>query len=155
VLDAAGVAHAVHRYRATETQTSYGEAVAAALGVDPSRVFKTLVALVDGRPVVAIVPVAGQLSLRELAIAAGGKKATMAEPAEAERLTGYVVGGISPLGQRRRLPVYLDLTASEFETIYVSAGERGLQVEVGPEQLVRLLGASSANLSGSRRSGRR
>jgi Cys-tRNA(Pro)/Cys-tRNA(Cys) deacylase len=123
---------------------SYGEAVAAAIGFPAERVFKTLVALVDGEPVVAIVPVSGTLATKALAAARGGKKASMADPADAERLTGYVTGGISPFGRRSRLPVVLDESAMGFETICVSGGKRGLQVEVAPADLVSHLGAAVA-----------
>ena len=117
----AGVAYSVHDYAHDPAATSYGEEAAAALGVPPARVFKTLLAAVDGRLTVAVVPVAGSLDLKALACAVGGKRATMAEPAEAERATGYVLGGISPLGQKRRLPTVVDTSALGFETVFVSA----------------------------------
>ncbi len=147
-LDEARVAHTLHEYEVAETDQSYGEAVADALGVDPRRLFKTLVATVDGRPVVGIVPVSGSLSLKKLARAAGGKHAEMADAGDAERLTGYVVGGISPFGQRRTLPTYVDSSVSNHDTIWVSGGKRGLQVEVAPEELVDLTSAAVADLSG-------
>jgi Cys-tRNA(Pro)/Cys-tRNA(Cys) deacylase len=112
----------VHEYEQDPQADSYGLAASAALGVPPERVFKTLVAEVDDKLTVAVVPVAGSLDLKALAEAAGGKKARMADPAAAERATGYVVGGISPLGQRKRLPVVVDATAEGFATIYCSAG---------------------------------
>lgn len=147
-LDRAAVGYRVHPYRIEgdggTTASTYGEMVAARLGVDPDRVFKTLVAVVDGSPVVAIVPVAGQLDLKALAHATGGKRAGMAEPGDAERLTGYVVGGISPFGQRRRLPVVLDSTAQQHQTVFVSGGRRGLQIELSPGALVEVLSASVA-----------
>ena len=117
---------------------SFGEEAAAALGVDVARVFKTLVADVDGRLWVAVVPVPAQLDLKRLAAAAGGKRAVLADPAAAERATGYVVGGISPLGQRKALPTVVDASALDFATVMVSAGRRGLQVELPPAELVRL-----------------
>lgn len=121
---------------------SYGLEAAAALGVAPQAVFKTLVAAVDGGTlVVAIVPVNARLNLKALASAAGGKRADMAKPADAERATGYVVGGISPLGQRRRLPTVLDRSALDHPTIYVSAGRRGLELALAPGDLARLTGA--------------
>jgi Cys-tRNA(Pro)/Cys-tRNA(Cys) deacylase len=148
VLEDSGVPHRAHTYQPAETEPSYGEAVAQALGVDPLRVFKTLIAAVDGAPVVGIVPVSGQLSLKGLAAAAGAKKAEMVSAADAERLTGYVIGRISPFGQKRRLPTYIDGSAEGFETIYVSAGMRGLQVELGPDDLIRVLAATSAPIAG-------
>jgi Cys-tRNA(Pro)/Cys-tRNA(Cys) deacylase len=147
-LRQAGVVFSLHEYEATAGDVSYGEAVAVALGVDPARVFKTLVATVDGAPVVGIVPVAKHLAMKKLARAVGGKHAALAPTADAQRLTGYVVGGISPFGQRRRLPMYLDATAAGFDTIYVSAGRRGLQVEVAPGDLLTLAGAALADIAG-------
>jgi Cys-tRNA(Pro)/Cys-tRNA(Cys) deacylase len=145
-LEAAGVSCAVHTYELTESAGTYGEAVAAVLGVDPDRLFKTLVTEVDGNPTVAIVPVSSRLSTRSLARAAGGKKADMIDPDVAERLTGYVTGGISPFGQKRRLPTFVDETIELWDTVYVSAGKRGLQVEVAPADLIRLLDATVAEL---------
>ncbi len=152
-LEAAGIAFAVREYERPGAhggrgdRPSYGLEAAAALGVDPRRVFKTLIADVDGRLVAAVVPVAGELDTRALAAWIGGRTARLADPAEAERATGYVVGGISPLGQRRRLPVVVDETALEHETVLVSAGRRGLQVELAPSELVRAAGASVAAIS--------
>jgi Cys-tRNA(Pro)/Cys-tRNA(Cys) deacylase len=145
-LDQAGVGYQTHPYTidGAGTAPSYGESVAATLGVEPRRVFKTLVAMVDGAPVVAIVPVDRQLHLKALAHAVGGKRADMAVPGDAERLTGYVVGGISPFGQRRKLPVVLDSTARDYQSVYVSGGRRGLQIEVSPAVLTTLLTASLA-----------
>jgi Cys-tRNA(Pro)/Cys-tRNA(Cys) deacylase len=116
--------------------------------VEPGRVFKTLVAEVDGDAVVGIVPVTGALSLKALARARGGKRAAMAAPADAERLTGYVTGGISPFGQRRRLPVVADESVHGWDTVFVSGGLRGLQLEVAPDDLVRVTGAASAPIAG-------
>lgn len=141
------IEHTVHTYQLESDGDSYGEAVAAELGVDPRRLFKTLVAVVDGDPVVAIVPVSGRLSLKSLARAAHGKRASMADPADAERWTGYVTGGISPFGQKRRLPVYVDTSISDFETVFASGGQRGTQIEVDPADLVTLLDAVPAPLS--------
>jgi Cys-tRNA(Pro)/Cys-tRNA(Cys) deacylase len=115
--------------------------------VDPARLFKTLVAMVDGRPVVAIVPVGGTLDLKALAAAFGGRRADLADPAEAERATGYVIGGISPLGLRRRLPAVLETSATAHATILVSAGRRGLQVELAPGDLLRATGAVVAAIA--------
>ena len=114
------------------------------LGVDPARVFKTLLADVDGRLTVAVVPVAGRLDLKALARALGGRKAAMADPAAAERATGYVVGGISPLGQKRAHPTVVDSSALDHETVLVSGGRRGLDVELAPTDLVRLTDATTA-----------
>jgi Cys-tRNA(Pro)/Cys-tRNA(Cys) deacylase len=126
---------------------SYGLEAAAALGVDPATVYKTLLAAVDGRLTVAVVPVADRLDLKALAAAAGGKRAEMAEPAAAERATGYVVGGISPLGQRRRLPTVVDASAAGHDRVLVSAGRRGLDVELSPADLVRVTGAVVAPIA--------
>jgi Cys-tRNA(Pro)/Cys-tRNA(Cys) deacylase len=140
-LTAAGTPFTLHEYAHDPASPSYGEEAAEALGVSPDRVFKTLVADVDGALTVAVVPVAGQLDLKALAAAVGGKRATMADPAAAERTTGYVRGGISPLGQRKKLPTVLDASASRHETICVSAGRRGLEVELAPAHLAELTGA--------------
>ncbi|MEU2163536.1 Cys-tRNA(Pro) deacylase [Streptomyces chengbuensis] len=137
-LTAAGTTFTVHAYEHDPASPSYGEEAARALGVAPERVFKTLVADVDGELTVAVVPVAGQLDLKALATAVGGKRASMADPAAAERTTGYVRGGISPLGQRKRLRTVLDSSASAYPTICVSAGRRGLEVELSPTDLASL-----------------
>ncbi|MER5444343.1 Cys-tRNA(Pro) deacylase [Streptomyces sp. NPDC002766] len=140
-LTAAGVAFTIHAYDHDPAHPSYGEEAAQAMGVSPDRVFKTLVADVDGTLTVAVVPVAGSLDLKALASAVGGKRAAMADPALAERTTGYVRGGISPLGQRKKLPTVLDSSASAHGTICVSAGRRGLEVELSPEDLTKLTDA--------------
>jgi Cys-tRNA(Pro)/Cys-tRNA(Cys) deacylase len=147
LLERAGVPHVVHPYEVDAHAGSYGEAVAEALGVEPERMLKTLLATVDGRLVCGVVPVAGSLDLKALAGAVGGKRGVMAEPAVAERSTGYVVGGISPLGQRTRLPTVVDETAELWDTVVVSAGRRGLSVELAPADLVRLTGAVVADVS--------
>lgn len=146
-LTAADTPFTVHSYEHDPSSPSYGEEAAQALGVSPDRVFKTLVADVDGALTVAVVPVAGQLDLKALASAVGGKRAAMADPAAAERTTGYVRGGISPLGQRKRLPTVLDASASAHETICVSAGRRGLEVELAPADLAALTGAVLAPIA--------
>ncbi|XVQ13836.1 Cys-tRNA(Pro) deacylase [Spirillospora sp. CA-255316] len=143
----AGIDFTLHPYETPADAESYGEAAADALGVPRERLFKTLLAEVDGALTVAVVPVSGSLDLKALAAAAGGKKARMAEARDAERATGYVVGGISPLGQRRRLPTVVDSSASAFPTVYVSAGRRGLQIELAPADLVRLTGAALAAIA--------
>jgi Cys-tRNA(Pro)/Cys-tRNA(Cys) deacylase len=138
----AGVAFVLHEYDHDTGggPEGYGLEAAAKLGQDPARVFKTLIADADG-PVVACVPVTGQLDLKALASAVGAKRAAMADAKDAERLTGYVTGAISPLGQRRRLRTVLDASAEAFETIYVSAGRRGLEIELAPADLAALTGA--------------
>jgi Cys-tRNA(Pro)/Cys-tRNA(Cys) deacylase len=144
-LERARVAHTLRSYDPEHSSdVGHGEAAVAALGADPRQVFKTLVARVDGALTVAVVPVSGTLDLKALAAAVGGRKAAMAEPADAERTTGYVVGGISPLGQRKALPTVVDDSALEFATVMVSAGRRGLQVELAPADLVRLTRARTA-----------
>ncbi|MFB7374557.1 Cys-tRNA(Pro) deacylase [Streptomyces sp. NPDC056222] len=140
-LTASGTPFTLHSYDHDPASASYGEEAAEALGVSPDRVFKTLVADVDGELTVAVVPVAGQLDLKALASAVGGKRATMADPAAAERTTGYVRGGISPLGQRKRLRTVLDTSATTHETICISAGRRGLEVELTPTSLATLTSA--------------
>lgn len=146
-LDRAGVAHTLHPYEHEPRAESYGLEAAQALGVDPARVFKTLVASLDGRLVVGVVPVAGRLDLRALARALGGSRAVMAEVAAAERATGYVAGGISPVGQKRPHPTVVDVSALDHATVLVSAGRRGLDVELTPADLVRVTGASVAPVS--------
>ena len=136
-----------HDPRARERGLSFGMEAAQALGLDPAQVFKTLLADVDGGLTVAVVPVDRSLDLKALAGAVHGKRAMMAEPAAAERATGYVVGGISPFGQRRRLPTVLDVSALEWDSVLVSAGRRGLDVELAPGDLVRLTGAVTAPIS--------
>ncbi|MFH8486271.1 Cys-tRNA(Pro) deacylase [Streptomyces longisporoflavus] len=140
-LTAAGAAYTVHAYEHDPAHPSYGEEAAQAMGVSPDRVFKTLVAEVDGELTVAVVPVAGTLNLKALATAVSGKRAVMADPAAAERTTGYVRGGISPLGQRKKLRTVLDDSAPSHATICVSAGRRGLEVELAPGDLARLTDA--------------
>ena len=141
-LERAGVSFSLHEYAHDPSVTDFGAEAAAVLGVDPARVFKTLLASVSGVGLaVAIVPVAGQLDLKALAAALGGKRAAMADPALAERKTGYVVGGISPLGQRTRLPVVLDSAALAWPTVYVSGGRRGLDVSLAPADLAAVTGA--------------
>ncbi|WP_149822674.1 Cys-tRNA(Pro) deacylase [Streptomyces tailanensis] len=146
-LTAAGVEFTVHAYEHDPSHPSYGEEAAEAMGVSPERVFKTLVADVDGALVVAVVPVAGSLDLKSLATAVGGKRAAMADPTLAERTTGYVRGGISPLGQRKKLRTVLDASADTHETICVSAGRRGLEVELAPADLTKLTEAVSAPIA--------
>ncbi|HVV24115.1 MAG TPA: Cys-tRNA(Pro) deacylase [Pseudonocardiaceae bacterium] len=141
------VPHTVHSYDHDPRHASYGLEASEALGLEPSRVFKTLVAEVDGALTVGVVPVVAQLDLKALAAAVGGKKAKMAEVGAAERATGYVAGGISPLGQRKRLPVVVDVTAEGFETVFCSGGRRGLEIELAPTDLIRLTGAVVAPIA--------
>jgi Cys-tRNA(Pro)/Cys-tRNA(Cys) deacylase len=136
-LTAAGIPFAARSYVHDPAETSFGLEAARALGVDPARVFKTLVTDADGRLVVAIVPVTGQLDLKALAAAVGAKRAALADPAVAQRKTGYVVGGISPIGQKTRLATVLDASADDFDTVYVSGGRRGLDIELSPADLLR------------------
>ena len=145
-LSRAGVSFTMHRYQHDPAAPSHGLEAAEAIGVQADQVFKTLLADVDGRLVVAVVPVVGSLDLKALATATGGKRAAMAASAAAERATGYVVGGISPLGQRRRLPTVVDASAIEFGIVYVSAGRRGLDIGLAPADLIRLTGATTARI---------
>jgi Cys-tRNA(Pro)/Cys-tRNA(Cys) deacylase len=154
-LTRAGVAFVVRGYDhdpSVAADLSYGEEAAAALGVDPARVFKTLLGVVEGAGgagglAVAVVPVTGRLDLKAFAQALGGKRAQMAAPGDAERATGYVVGGISPVGQRRRLPTVLDSSALAHPTVLVSGGRRGLDLELAPADLVAVTGARVADVS--------
>jgi Cys-tRNA(Pro)/Cys-tRNA(Cys) deacylase len=145
-LAAAGVTYTLHPYEHAPDAPSYGAEAADALDLSQDEVVKTLVVRVDGRLVSAAVPVSGTLDLKALAAAAGGKKAAMAEPSDAQRATGYVVGGISLLGQRSRMPLFLDDSVLALDAVYLSAGRRGLQVRVAPADLVRVSGARTAPL---------
>jgi len=145
-LTAAGVEFALHPYEHDPRAESYGMEAAAALGVEPGRVFKTLMADLDGALVVGIVPVSGQLDLKALARALGGSKATMAEVRLAERATGYVAGGISPIGQKRAHRTVLDDSALAYPTIFVSGGKRGLDLELSPDAIVAVTGAVTATI---------
>lgn len=145
-LQKAGIAFTVHPYAHDPGAASYGTEAAEALGVAPESVFKTLLAEVDGTLVVGVVPVTGQLDLKALAAAVGAKRAVMAEPAAAERSTGYVVGGISPIGQRTPLRTVVDDSAGAHEVVYVSGGRRGLDVGLAPGDLVRVTAATTARI---------
>jgi Cys-tRNA(Pro)/Cys-tRNA(Cys) deacylase len=145
-LTQAKVDFTVHVYDHDPAAPSFGTEAADAMGVAPQRVFKTLLADVDGKLTVAVVPVSGQLDLKALAAAVGGKRAAMADPAAAERTTGYVLGGISPLGQRKKLPTVIDQSALAYETVFCSGGRRGLEIELAPADLVRLTSAHTAVL---------
>jgi Cys-tRNA(Pro)/Cys-tRNA(Cys) deacylase len=147
-LETARVSYSLHTYDVDPSEDDYGVAVAHALGVDPARVYKTLVAKVDGSEMVCgVVPVERRLDPKALAREVGGRQAVLAERAEAERRTGYVRGGISPLGQRQPLPVVLDESALLQTSIFVSAGKRGLQVELAPADLVQLVRAQVASIA--------
>ncbi len=139
-LTAAGIPFTPHAYEHDAANTNFGLEAAAALQLDPEQVFKTLLADVDGVLTVAIVPVTGKLDLKALASAVGGKKAEMADPKVAERKTGYVVGGISPIGQKTRHTTVLDETAELFDTIFVSGGKRGFDIELAPANLLAITG---------------
>ncbi|MBG0563291.1 Cys-tRNA(Pro) deacylase [Actinoplanes aureus] len=149
LLTAERVPHILHPYDVSPDAPNYGALVAEALEVEPERLFKTLIADVDGRLVVGVVPVTGDLDLKALAAAAGGKRAVLADRVAAERSSGYVRGGISPLGQRKRLPTVIDDSAPDLDVMYVSAGRRGLQVSLAPDDLIRLTGAVVAPIRGS------
>ena len=143
-LTAAGVPFVLHPYTHDPSAASYGSEAAEALGIDPSRVFKTLMVEVEGRLAVGIVPVSGTLDLKAFAATLGAKKAAMADPAAAQRRTGYVLGGISPLGQRLPSPTVLDSSAVGLQTLLVSGGKRGLDIELAPADLIRLTQAVTA-----------
>ncbi|QSB22387.1 Cys-tRNA(Pro) deacylase [Curtobacterium sp. 24E2] len=146
-LDRAGVSYTPHVYDHHESATNFGEEAAAALGLREEQVFKTLVVSVDGALAVAIVPVANRLDLKAIAAAVGGKKATLADPALAEKRTGYVVGGISPVGQKSRIQTVLDESALGYDSIFVSGGRRGFDIEVAPADLARVTDAISAAIA--------
>ncbi|HET6624844.1 MAG TPA: Cys-tRNA(Pro) deacylase [Nocardioidaceae bacterium] len=146
-LTRAGIAFTVHTYDHDPTTVGFGLEAAAALGLEPDRVLKTLFVSVDGRLAVGIVPVSGQLDLKAVAAAVGAKKARMADPAEAERASGYVVGGISPVGQKRTHPTVLDESALAFETVYVSGGRRGMDLGIAPADLVHVTNATTARIA--------
>ncbi|HXC85924.1 MAG TPA: Cys-tRNA(Pro) deacylase [Trebonia sp.] len=147
VLERAKIPFTRHEYAHDPRRESYGLEACEALGVPPEQVFKTLVAAVDGSLAVGVVPVHRQLDLKALAAAAGGKKAVMADVAAAERATGFVAGGISPVGQRRRLPVVVDESALALGTMFCSGGRRGLEIEIAPTDLIRAAGATVAAIA--------
>jgi len=152
-LDAAGVSYGVHEYERGEELRGFGVEAAEQLGLDPDQVFKTLLVRVEGGsapndPVVVIAPVSCSVSMKATAGAVGGKRATMCDPNDAERITGYVVGGISPLGQRKRLVTVVDESAELYDEIYVSGGRRGLDISVAPAALIELLDAGVADITG-------
>lgn len=147
-LEAAGVEYEVVEYQHSEHQDhGYALDTAKVLGLDPATIFKTLMALVDGKPACAVVPATGMLNLKSLAKAAGGKRAEMMDPAEAEKLTGYVTGGISPLGQRKKAPTFIDSSAQAHDKMLVSGGKRTLSVSIAPSSLADLTSATFADIS--------
>jgi Cys-tRNA(Pro)/Cys-tRNA(Cys) deacylase len=147
LLTKSGVTFTLHPYEHDPRAQAYGDEAAAALGIEPARIFKTLIAAVDGSPACGVVPVAARLDLKAFAAVVGGKRAELADPAVAARITGYVVGGISPIGQKTRLRVVVDETAQLFDTVFVSAGKRGLQVELAPADLAAVAGAVFAAIA--------
>ena len=145
----AKINHRIHEYQHDPSSDSYGTEAVEKLGLAPEQVFKTLVVSLDGKALaVGVVPVAGKLNLKQIAKAAGAKKAVMADPVEVERATGYVLGGVSPLGQKKRLATFIDASAQQFATIHVSAGRRGLEIELAPEDLSQLTSARFASIAG-------
>lgn len=147
VLNLAGVEYSLHSFDHDPSTRRYGSEAADKLGVSSDQVFKTLMIQVDGAPVTALVPVSGQLDLKGLASARGAKKAQLAGVAETERRTGYPVGGVSPFGQRHAAPVVIDRTALEHSSVFVSAGRRGLEIEIRPEDLVMLTNAQVGKIA--------
>lgn len=146
-LEAADIVYTMHEYERGESLHDFGAEAAEKLGLDPDQVFKTLLVTADGTQAVAIVPVSGKLALKAVGKAIGAKRVEMCDPAVAERVTGYVRGGISPFGQKKRLPTVIDEMALAFDRIYVSGGKRGLDIGVAPGDLVALLDATVADIA--------
>jgi len=142
-----GIRHTVHHYDHDPRHPSYGQEASEALGVPAERVFKTLVADVDGQLTVGVVPVSGSLDLKALAAAVGGKRAAMCDPVRAQRSSGYVTGGIAPIALRKRMPVVVDETALGHATVFCSAGQRGLEIELAPADLIRAAAARTAPIA--------
>ncbi len=147
-LESAGIAYTIHEYEHGEDLRDFGREAAVALGLDHDQVFKTLVVVADDELVVAVVPVSCQLSMKRVAAAVGAKKAVMCEPARAERSSGYIIGGISPIGQRRRLRTVVDESAELFDVVYVSGGRRGMDIGLAPSDMVNVLDAVVAPITG-------
>ena len=146
-LQKAGVAFALHTYAYDPDAPRIGLHAAESLGVDPGRVLKTLIVEVDGKPVCAVLASDREVAMKRLATAVGGRSAQMMKPADAERITGYHVGGVSPFGQKRRVTTVIDAAATAHEKVFVNAGQRGLQAELAPADLVAALGATVAEIS--------
>jgi len=147
VAKKAKITHKVHEYAHDSSSESYGLEAAEKLGIPESRVFKTLVVSLDSKELaVGVIPVSSMLSMKLIAKAAGAKKAKMAEPSEVERSTGYVLGGVSPLGQKKRLKTIIDSSAKHHSTIYISAGRRGLEIELSPDDLIKLVNGDLAEI---------
>lgn len=143
----ARVYHDIHEYPHDPASESYGSEAAEKIGVEPGRVFKTLVVAIDGKELaVGVIPVTALLSMKQIARVCQGKKAAMADPEAVQRSTGYVMGGVSPLGQKRRLKTFIDASAEAYDTIFVSAGRRGLEIELAPEDLATLTGGRFTEL---------
>ena len=147
LLDRCGVSYRLHTYLPNPYASSYGAEAAEALGLAPQRVFKTLIVELDGRLMAAVVPVSGELDLRALAALMGAKKGRMVAAVDAQRTTGYVTGGISPLGHRKQLPVVIDVSVRDYETVFCSAGRRGLQFELAPDALIQAANATVAPIA--------
>jgi len=146
-LDAAGIPHTIHEYERGEDLRDFGREAAEQLGLDHDQVFKTLVVVADDELVVAVVPVSCQLSMKRVAAAVGAKKAVMCEPARAERSSGYIVGGISPIGQRKPLRTVVDESVELFDVVYVSGGKRGMDIGLAPHDLVAVIDAIVAPIT--------
>ena len=150
-LQRLGVEFLLHSYDFDPGDVGIGEQAASALGIEPECLFKTLIVMIDGgRPAIALTPVAAETRLKALAAALGGKRAVMANPADAERLSGYVKGGISPFGQRQKLDVVIDQSVQSHETVFINGGRRGLQIELSPDDLIKALNADLADIAGFR-----
>ena len=147
-LSRANIGYTLHPYTHDNRSNSYGDEAASALGINPNQIFKTLIANVDGKLVCAVVPVAAKLNLKALAAVLSAKRAELADPAKAQRATGYVVGGISPIGHKTPIPIVLDQTLADHPTVFVSAGRRGLQVELAAADLVSVTGGVYADIAG-------
>lgn len=141
-----GVGFTLHEYDYDPDADSIGLQAAAAIGAEPRRVLKTLMAELDGKPVCVVVPSDREVSMKKLAQAFGGKSAKMMKPADAERLTGYHVGGISPFGQKKRVPTAIEQAALQEQTVFINGGQRGLQVQLDPNDACKALGAIAASL---------